>query len=258
MKNHSLLYFLIFICSLVLGYTVSTRFYNTSLDILPSSKQAITSGSQNSIETMNNGQRSILLISAKSINEPNPQLQGIWLVTYFSTGTTIQLLPIFPDGNKPSSDFVEQLIHSFNLDKLNGVRALNQDFINLLKNDNYWWSGYIVVDEVAMTRIINLIGGIDKNGKILKGDQVVEEFPNLLDNPQDSYSSQIVILQSACHKFLEISPNLDMPQLLSLLPNHILTDLDSNQLQSEMQSMFAGGRIQTCRFPMLEISQVIH
>jgi hypothetical protein len=217
----------------------------------------VATGSQNSIETMNNGQRSILLINATSLNKPNPHLESIWLATYFTTDTTIQLLPIFPAGTQPISDFEEQLDHSFNLDKQNGALILDQDFINVLKNSNYWWSGYIVFDEVAMTKIFNLIGGIDLNGRTLTGEQVVEEFSMLLDNPQEAYSSRIALLQSACHKFQEITPDPDMPQLISLLPNHFITDLDSSQLQTEMQSLYSTTRKPTCKFPTLEISQVV-
>jgi hypothetical protein len=258
MKNHSLLFFLIFICSLVLGYSVSTRFYPTSLDILPSSMVAAAAGSQNSIETMNNGQRSILFISTTSLTTSNPQLESIWLATYFSTDTVIRLLPIFPTRNQSKSDFDDQLMQSFKLDKLDRIPILDHDFIDLLKKNNYWWSGYIVLDNVAMTKIINLLGGIDINGKILMGDQVVEEFPKVSDDPQDAFSSQAAILQSTCHKLQAISLNPDMSKLFSLLPNHILTNLDSSQLQTEIQSVFADGRKPACRFPTLEISQALH
>jgi len=210
-----------------------------------------------SIETMNNGQRSILLISARSINTPNPHLESIWLATYFSTDTTIRLLPIYPAGNQPISDFEEKLAHSFNFDKIHGVPVLNQDFLLVLENHNYWWSGYILFDEVALTSILNLVGGIDLNGRTLAGEQALKEFPEVLDNPQDAYSSQIAILQTACHKFQEITPQSDLPQLISLLPKHILTDLEPSQLQAEIQSLYANERKPTCRFPTLEISQVI-
>jgi hypothetical protein len=258
MKNHSLLYFLIFICSLVLGYSVSTRFYHANSYIPPNSMRLVPTGSQNSIETMNNGQRSILLISAKSINTSNQHLDSIWLATYFSTDTTIRLLPIFPAGNKLISDLERQLSHSFNLEKTNGKMVLNQDFITVLKNDNLWWSGYIVFDEVALTKLFNIIGGVNLNGRTLTGEQLVTLLPKMLDNPQDAFSSQIVIFQSACNKFQEIASNLDMPQISSLLANHIFTDMNSSQLQTEMQALYTKERKPTCRFPTLEISQVFH
>jgi hypothetical protein len=258
MKNHSVLYFLIFICSLVLGYCVSTRFYGPNLNLRPSTMRLVATGSQNSIETMKNGQRSILLIGATSINTPNPHLESIWLATYFSTDPTIRLLPIFPAGNRPISAFEQQLARDFNLGRTNGIPALNRDFIKDLSNNNYWWSGYIVFDEVALTRIIDLMGGIDLKGRILSGAELVKELPIGLDHPQEAYSSQMAIFQSACHKFQALTSGPGMSELGSLLPKHILTDLNPSQLQTEMQFLFTRQRNPTCRFPTLEISQVVH
>src|SRR4030042_446000 len=227
MKNLSLLNFLLFICFLVIGYTVSTRFYRSDYGILPSTKRLVTSASQNSIETMNNGQRSILLISASSISTSNPHLESIWLLTYFSSDTTIRLLPIFPTGNKPISDFEQQLDHSFDLNKKNGILVLDQDFITLLEKNNYWWSGYFLFDEVALAKLFNPLGDIVLNGKTLSGEQALKELPEVLENPQEAYSFQIALLQSACHKLLDVHPDPDMSQIISFFPNHILTDLDT-------------------------------
>jgi hypothetical protein len=257
MKKNSLIYFIIFICSLVLGYTVSTSFYHPNLDLLPGTLRLVASGSQNSIETMNNGQRSILLINATSLNKPNPHLESIWLATYFTSDTTIQLLPIYPAVTSAMTVFEQELALTFGLDKQNGALVLDQDFMDILKNDNYWWSGYIVVDEVAMAGLFNLLGGIELNGRNFTGEQAAEKFPVVQGDPQKATSSQIAILQSACHKIQEITPNPDLPQLSSLLPPHILTDLDSSQLQTEMQSFYSNHRKPTCRFPTLEISGVV-
>jgi hypothetical protein len=257
MKTHSLLFFVVFICSLVLGYTVSTRFYPMNNNLLPPSMRWVTTESQNSIQTMNNGQRSILLVSATSLDTPDQHLEGIWLVSYFSTDSTLQWLPIFPAGKRPVSAFEQQLELSFKVDQTNGVPVLNQEFTHVLVKNNYWWSGYIVFDQVALTKIIDRMGGMDWNGRILTGEQALSEFPSGLDNPQGAYSSQILLLQSACRKFQEITPGTGMPLLGSLLHRHILSDLDSSQLQKEIQGLYAGGRKPTCRFPTLDISQLV-
>jgi len=258
MKNHSLLNFIIFTFSLVIGYSFSTRFYQSDFGILPSTMRLVASDNQNSIETMKNGQRSILLISAASIKPSNPKLESIWLATYFSSDTTIRLLPIFPTGNQSISDFERQVEQSFDLNKKNDKLVLDQEFINVLENNNYWWSGYVIFDEVALTKIFNLMGGIDLNGKTLSGEQALDELSKMVDSPQEALSAQIAILQSVCHNFFEISPNLDKSQIISLFPNHIFTDLDSTQLQSEMQSLYSSEHNPTCKFPMLEISRIEH
>jgi hypothetical protein len=257
MKNHSLLYFSIFIGSLVLGYSISTKFYPANLDILPGTVRLVAEGSRTSIDSLDNGQRSILLISATSLQTPNPHLESIWLATYLASDTTIRLLPVYPTGKPSLSDFEQQLDSSFNFVQGNSAQVLTQDFVEVLKKDNYWWSGYVVFDEVAFSRIINDIGGIELNGRPLTGEQAVIGLAKLSDNPQRGFPSQVVVLQSVCHKFQEISPSLDLSQLVTLLPNHIYTDLDSYQLQTEMQSLFSNERKPTCRFPTLEMSQVV-
>jgi len=257
MKNHSLLYFSIFIGSLVLGYSISTRFYPANLDILPGTVRLIAQGSQTYIDSLDNGQRSILLISATSLQTPRPHLENIWLATYLASDTTIRLLPVYPTGKQSLADFEDQLDSSFNFVHANGVQVLAQDFVEVLKTDNYWWSGYVVFDEVAFSRLINDIGGIEVNGRPLTGEQAVIGLAKLSNNPQRGFSSQVAVMQSVCHKFQEIFRFLDLSQLVRLLPNHIYTDLDSYQLQIEMQSLFSNERKPTCRFPTLEMSQVV-
>ena len=257
MKNHSLLYFSIFICSLVLGYSISTKFYPANLDILPKTVRLVVEGSHTSINSLDNGQRTILLISTTSLQTPNPHLESIWLATYLASDTTIRLLPVYPTGKQSLSDFEQQLDSSFNFVHGKGAQVIAQEFVDVLKKDNYWWSGYVVFDEVAFSRLINDIGGIEVNGRPLTGEQAVNGFVKSSDNPHGGYSSQVAVIQSVCHKFQKISPSLDISQLVTLLPNHIYTDLDSYQLQTEMQSLFSDERKPTCRFPTLEMSQVV-
>jgi len=256
MKNHSLLNFLVFTCFLVVGYTISTRFYQAEYGILPSTIRLVTAESQTSIETMNNGQRSILLVSTTTMETINPHLESIWLATYFASDTTIRLLPIFPSGNEPVSDFEKQLNQSFDLSKVNGTFVPDQDFIKLLEDNNYWWSGYLIFDEVALTKIFNLLDGIELNGNKFSGEQAINELPEVLDKPHAAFYSQVTILQSFCQKYMEINQNPDSSQVISLLPDHIVTNLDFDQLQTELEIMYSSEHYLTCRFPTLEITRI--
>ncbi len=257
MKNHSLLFFTIFICSLVAGYTFSTRFYPSDFSFLHSSLRLVTTQSQNPIPTMSNGQRSLLLISATSINSGDPQLKGIWLATYFPSGSNIRLLPIFPSGDQPISEFETQIVQSFGFNKKNGQLVLAHDFIAVLEKDNYWWSGYLVLDQVAMADIFDLLGGIEMKGQMLSGEQVITELPDPLDEPGNAYSYQIAMLQSVCKQFTQRTSNTDLTQVSSLLHRHILTDLQPEQLRTEFQILLASERQPACKFPLLEKSQIV-
>jgi len=256
MKTQPMLNFLVFTCFLVIGYTFSIRFYQPGNPIFTVTVNGETSESQKAIDTMQNGQRSILLITATSINTTNPHLESIWLATYLSSDTAIQLLPIFPDGNKLASSFELELNRSFDIQAVDDNLSLDPGFINVLKEHNYWWSGYILLDEVSLAKAFNLLGGIELNGRTLTGTQVLQSLPVSADDPQNAYSTQIAILQSVCHKILRTPAGLDVSQIISLLPNHILTDLDSSQLQTELDSLNSGEHTLTCRFPTLEVTRI--
>ena len=256
MKNHSLLNFLVFTCFLVVGYSVSTRFYQPEYGIFPSTLRLVTTSGQNSIATMNNGQRSILLISSTSIDTINPHLESIWLATYFPSDTTVRLLPIYPAGDTPVTDFEKQLNHSFGLNKKDATVQLDPDFIKLMEDKNYWWSGFFIFDKVALTQILNFLGGVELNGEKLSAEQALSEIPMVLDNPHQAFSSQLAILQSACHKLIRTNQVPDISHAISLLPGHIYTSLDIDQLQAELNNLYTSQHYLSCRFPTLEITRV--
>ncbi len=258
MRNHSLLYFGIFICSLVVGYTFSTMLYPSDFNLLSGSLKVVSASSQKPIDTMSSGQRSILLISTSSLSSPHPNLESIWLVSYMPSDSFVRLLPIFPAGDQTISELESILVNSFNLKKENGRLGVNQKFLDVLVAENYWWSGYIVLDNVAMTEAFDLLGGIELKGQKLTGEQVLRELPDVLDDPSNAYAYQIAILQSACKQFAHLATNPDLTKPNLLRPRHLLTDLEPEQVQQELYSLLANGRQPACKFPLLEQSQIVH
>ncbi|HSB65442.1 MAG TPA: hypothetical protein VLD65_02630 [Anaerolineales bacterium] len=256
MRNHPVLSFLVFTCFLVIGYTLSIRFYQAEGSSFLGSYDKVTTENQPGIAALDNGQRSILMIGASAINGTNPQLESIWLASYFPLDTTIQLLPIYPTGEKSTLGLERQLDQSFSLRKEDGRRQLENGFLDLLEKNNYWWSGYIIYDEVSLAKIFTLLGGIQLNGKTVADSQVLQSVSKVIEDPHNAYSVQIAILQSLCAKFSDINTQPDLTQLMTLFPDHILTDFDANQLQMELEALSSNHNDQTCRFPTLEISRV--
>ncbi len=256
MKNHPVLSLLVFTGFLVMGYTFSIRYYQSSALILAASAKGVTSESQNAIKTMDNGQRSILLIGASSISASDPQLEAIWLASYIPSQGSIQLFPIFPADNSESSDFETLLDHSFMLSEQEDGLHLDSSFVSLLEQHNYWWSGYLIFDDTALAKIFDLFGGIELNGKIMAGTKVLDELRKAAASPQEAYASQVTILQSLCHKMAQNNMSPILYRLISLIPDHILTDLDSSQLLAEVDTLYSSRGNPTCRFPTLEISRI--
>jgi hypothetical protein len=254
MKNFNLLYFIIFILALITGYLISTQFTFQDLDSNSSTLQILTAHAQNPIKTMDNGQRSILLVGTSAIQAQDAHLESIWMLTYLPSDTIIRLLPIFPSGKQAISDFDNRLDQSFQLVNGKGTFTLGQEFIAALESKNYWWSGYIVFDDMALGKMIDLVGGIEFMGKTLSGEQVLQALPEVVNDPFDAYYSQMSILRSTCWKVSQYYQRRDPAQLGSLIPKHVLTDLNLDQLQGEWQSLYTEQQAPVCSFPMLDMS----
>lgn len=257
MKNFNLLYFIIFILALITGYLISTQFTFQDLDSQSPSLQILSAHAQNSIQTMDNGQLSILLVGSSAIQAQDVHLESIWLLTYLPSDTIIRLLPIFPSGRQAISDFDKRLEQSFQVEKSRGTFTLGQEFITALEAKNYWWSGYIVFDDMALGKMIDLVGGIELKGKILSGEQVLQELPEAVNEPDEAYISQMSILRSICRKISPYAQRHDLTQLGALIPKHVLTDLDLGQLQGEWQSLYSERQAPVCSFPMLDTARSI-
>jgi len=256
MRNPIIMNFLLFISFLVIGYSVSTRFYQSDYDGVSNSYSLMATRSSNSIQSFNNGQRNILLIGVNNIDITKAHLVSLWLVTNLSHDSNLQMFPIFPSGNETISDFENHLLRSFKLDNLNGNQILGQDFIKLLKENNFWWSGYIVIDHVAAMEILNILGEADENGEIISGNQRNHEIPEVSDNPQKAFAIQLAHIRTACQGLSGLSPNPDLQQLLLLSPTHLITDLDLNQLLLEWNILLRNQQTPNCKFPTLEISRI--
>jgi hypothetical protein len=256
MKNPITLNFLLFIGFLVIGYSVSTKFYHSDFGEISNASILMTTGGSKSIQSLNNGQRNILLIGVNTINASEAQLESLWLVTNLSSDSILRMLPIFPSGNETISDFEYNLYRSFKLEKQNGNLALDQQFIRVLEENNYWWSGYFVIDHVAMKKFMNLLGKADDNGEIIYRVQLIEEIPEAIEDPKKAFSIQLAIMQIACQRLAGLSQNPDLSQVIMLSPTHLLTDLDLYQFRTEWKKLFSDEHNPNCMFPTLEQSWI--
>jgi hypothetical protein len=255
MRNPIIMNFSLFIGFLIIGYSVSTRFYQPDNDGFSNSYSLTETRTINSIQSLNNGQRNILLIGVNTMDITKAQLEGVWLVTYLPDNSYLKMLPISPSGNGTVSDFEDHLVRSFNLDNKNGDPILDQDFLKLLKENNFWWSGYIVIDHVAAMKILNILGEADEYGEIISGDQINHKNPEVIDNPQKAFAIQIAFMQAACHGLSGLTLNPDLQQIILLSPTHLISDLNLNQLLLEWKSILLNQQMPNCKFPTLEISR---
>lgn len=256
MKNPITMNFLLFIGFLVIGYSVSTRFYNPKYGAAFNPSHVSIIKNVNSIQALDNGQRTFLLVGVNTLDPIKAELESLWLVTNLLPDTTLQFLPIIKTGNETNSDFEDQLFNSFKLDKKNGKLILSQDFIDLLKLNNYWWSGYFVIDHIAIAGMINSIGNSVDNEKAISGDHSRNENLENIYSLQNTNSMDLTLFQTFCHILSKISKTPDSFNTFLLDPNHLLTDLDRNEIVTEWNAFLSKGLRHNCSFPTLEIAQI--
>jgi hypothetical protein len=255
MKSPSWLNFLVFICFLVIGYSFSARFYAHGTSILPETPRVLA-GNETSIDSLPNGQRSLLIISTSSINPPNSQLESIWLASYIPSEITIRIMPVYPSSNGQASVFEDQLRSTFKLTRSNGSLIPDPAFMETLQSSNYWWSGYFIFDAQAVSSFSSQVMQTSPQSNTSFSIQENGDYLEIIEHTNAGRSSQLGLLQSACQKFFKTGQGVSLSQLLSLLTGHYLTNLQPELVQQEWDSLYSGEQNPTCRFPTLEISRL--
>lgn len=247
--------FLFFTCFLVIGYSVSTVVYRADDE----ASTAISKGMKpevDAIQALDNGQRSILLIGVDAIHNSNPKLTSLWLATYLPPDMNIHLLPIFPAGNKTISEAEIHLYRSFGLSRENGNLVPGEEFLKVLEENNYWWSGYFVFDQFAQSKVLSFLSGDEASSSETDGLTGTGGSVDVVDDHQKAFTDQLAMIQSVCQNMAGFSQDPDWLLISSLIPDHVLTDLNIHQLNSEWETTLSNGRHTSCRFPTLQVTRV--
>lgn len=206
------------------------------------------------IQTLNNGQQSILLIGVDSLDTPKPQLESLWLVSYLPSDFTLHVLPIFPSKNVVLSNFEKKLDQTFEITG-SSSNPLSKNFINTLKENNFWWSGYIIFDHTALLELSNDFSKENIFKQNISMDRAIQALTNVNDDPEKAFSAQYEIIQTACQKISGISQIKDWSPIIFMIPNHVVTDLGISQFINEWDEKLSSSHTLHCRIPTLEIPE---
>jgi len=190
------------------------------------------------------GQRNLLVIGIDDLSSPSPRLESVWLVSYFPGQSAFTLFPIYPDILEKNNSDHEALVKDFSLDAND---APNQAFFDLLGRET-WWNNYLVIDEAGWATILDFLGGVIIDGRLLDGSGAPGSL-TLWDDPFASARGQTALLQAACLRAATLRQE-DAIQGLSLLAPHLRSDLDLTQDPQDW-STETGSRLGLrCEFPL--------
>ena len=202
------------------------------------------------IPSLPDGERILLLVGVDQIDNKQPQLVSLWLLTYYLNNQPIQLLPIYPGINGRADQFEDELLNAFSILPGDGAAQLNPTFLQLLKDHNYWLSGYLILDTEATAQIIDMFGGLSNDHKLRSGKEIMQALPDSEEQPQSALYQQTNLFEQACLILSQLPRQPDWSQILRLLPDHIITDLQPYQLLAEIQMLASNPTLVHCEFPI--------
>jgi hypothetical protein len=261
MKYNQTRNFLLFICFLVIGYTASAHLYTPNHAGAASAFGTMYSSQANELQSLKNGQRTILLIGIDSKDTLKPKLQSLWLLSYLPSSSTLAFLPIYPSGNPIPSETTRRIVDSFSLERVFDIQGKafrlvpGAGFTKELEQSNYWWSGYFILDQSGKDKILNLLG-FKMDGE--QGTQNQAEPGQTLKNgaEDDSFSSQLMLLQSACRQAMKFAEEPAFIDLLAQISTYLVSNIDTAQLLQEWDLISSNGEHLFCSFPTLQVSRI--
>jgi len=199
-------------------------------------------------------QNNILLVGVDDLQAAKPKLEGAWLVMYLTQNPHFTLMPIYPgapaeDGKATKSDGI--LAKLFQADP-GGVPG--PGFFSELKDRGLWWSGYFIVDRLAMVKIMVTIEQTTRSGELSENtSRSLQDVPPAWKDPAKAVLGQIQIAQAVCRQASELNTDDigEIDHLFLLFSDHVLSDIPREQAAAELVGMLVNSSEITCEFPTL-------
>jgi hypothetical protein len=256
-KIANLPFLIIFLTSMSLGFRAGSNF------ILPGNLENLAlpgPAEPKQLSILGSGQRSILVVVVDALESDEPNLESAWLVLYLPENPRITLMPVFPTISRDiGSD--ENIVKRFAVDRSIGPPVLSEDFLNYMKDMEFWWSGYILMDNEALRQIsVSLVApGTQGKWKPAGEDSEVANSPTPLQLPlvweagRTSAAEQARYFQELCKRAAHYTTSgsevihFDIPDLI---PDHFNLDFYIEQLNMEIKALTKHGSSLSCEFPL--------
>ena len=185
-----------------------------------------TSGSHTPTPPAGVGQTTLLILGVDRFDQP-PDLRAIWFVTFRPPGRSVFLYGLSADAPIPGQEPVtlgalfawsaEAGIDPLFLSQLAAAVPLEPDVT-------------ILMDETAFAALVDFAGGVDLNGTLFAGDQVLGFLSLVQDQPDAILAAQSRLIEALVQRLPALGPTPDATSLLGLVPEHAHLSLPVSQL----------------------------
>ena len=199
------------------------------------------------LPTPSNGQVNLLVIGLDRLSSQNSRLVSVWILGYFSGQPQVSLIPVYPSVTESHDREFQQVVSRFNL---TADGQPDRRLVRLLQKKHIWWNGYLLIDEIGIIEMIDFLGGVKTDGQLFTGAQAVASLPLSEEDASTALEKQTHLLQSLCRRTDLLTPDVDLRNILNLIPDHVQTDLDVFQVIREWRDLVNGSQRFRCEFPL--------
>jgi hypothetical protein len=197
---------------------------------------------QRAIPTLANEQRTILLIVVDKLGK-DANLAAVWTLIYAPTLRSPTWIPIYPALPPANLTYADQLFSTFHLVKGNHP---DPAFLDLLRQHNLAWSGYIVLDGEAILETMAYFDIPTRPRNQTEWLTLISVYPQ---GYEAALHNQIDVLNSICTSAAAQTVNFDLLKLFPRLRKHLQADIDLNLAFSEWEQFFSSENDLKCQFP---------
>lgn len=248
MKKQTLFLFLpIFLIFFIWGLQIGDQFNEKSDQDSINRNQF-----EKEINVLPNGQKTILIIIASTMESHDTELLGIWLMTYSSNEPYTTVIPLYPTFSPNGINIYDSLIESFELKRINTITTLNDAFVTELEKVNISYSGYVIMDLDGFAEAIELSGGLKYISENKEDVDKIEQLSRRLKDPNSSNTYQTLLFQQLCNRFADVNLLPDLIALRNLFPDHISGNINPDTLMKDWQEFITAKHGSFCIFPQTE------
>ena len=194
-------------------------------------------------------QRSLLVLGVDRVDSSEARLQGVWYAVYRQNSPRITLVPLFPALTEGDSTRAVELDEAF---RLRSDGAVDPAFFKAVsENFGMSWDAYVLLDDIAIMEIVDFFGGVSVNGERVSGPRAVGGIPRAWEDPPVAVLGQAFLLESLCREITFDSIPKNYEKILSLIPEHLRSELTTQQAFSDWLGLLSSGSALACEFPSL-------
>ncbi len=228
---------LLLIIGLAIGIWLGYNFASRNISGLPAPSPATP-------YPTNKDQRSLLVVGVDQLTASDPLLKGVWYIAYLPGKPEINLVPLYPAIYEPFRAKNSIISTAFEITR---GGELSPGFFEALDSIYGPTTGVpLLIDDFTLISLIDLLGGVEINGRVIKGKNAVPSIPAPLDNLDDAFAGQATLLNGLCLRAPAQDRHWQPSDLRMMIPEHLRTEFDIDQALADWVSLNAAGSPLKC------------